>query len=193
MKQTKIFHIYVQHDLASASRHGCVHFCTLFHLIIGMQRTFQATGASSIARRVSHARPVGRCDTGGTESHYKLRTMDWRGLLVASIMEHRKVKRSISDYAKKLKSCSLCLYVCRVFLFLLLSNIPQGKKKKSPRLSACLFRGGKIWRCRSPGYPLPRAEEFCGVLFRSNMHPFLFFFFFLDCILLLFFILNSVT
>lgn len=135
MKQTKIFHIYVQHDLASASRHGCVHFCTLFHLIIGTQRTFQATGASSIARRVSHARPVGRCDTGGTESHDKLWTMDWRGLLVASIMEHRKVKRSISDYAKKLKSCSLCLYVCHVFLFLLLSNIPQGKKKKSPAVS----------------------------------------------------------
>lgn len=129
MKQTKIFHIYVQHDLASASRHGCAHFCTLFHLIIGTQRTFQATGASSIARRVSHARPVGRCDTGGTESRDKLRTMDWRGLLVASIMEHRKVKRSISDYAKKLKSCSLCLYVCHVFLFLLLSNIPQGESK----------------------------------------------------------------
>lgn len=109
----------------------CIHFCTLFHLIIGQQRMLRATGASPLARRASHVLPVRWCDAGSIKSHDKLRTTDRRELLVASIMEHCKVDRSISHYAKRLKSC--VLYVS--FFFCCQTIFLKERKKKSPAVS----------------------------------------------------------
>lgn len=171
----------------------CIHFCTLFHLIIGQQRMLRATGASPLARRASHVLPVRWCDAGSIKSHDKLRTTDRRELLVASIMEHCKVDRSISHYAKRLKSC--VLYVS--FFFLLPNNIPQGKKKKVPgcqHVCSVVAKSGGAKRRSRDEYDwhhgagrqdtyFPELKNLVVCFVKASCRPFLFLLFlFLDCI-----------